>query len=97
MYTFESGLFAFIPVATLVFVVWKTLRGSGRLHWTVVFPYLTVCFLGYLDVASGLDWNFKNITFDDYLMGMCATPLFGMLVQILYYFLFIRRKRKATL
>ena len=35
----------------------------------------------YLEIAKGLDWNYKIITVDDFMLAGWLSPLFGALLQ----------------
>lgn len=92
LYNWLTALVFAIPTYTVIFSFWHVFFNKKEQWWTNVFPLAIYLGVAYLNVAKGLDWNYKLITVDEYLLFSWLAPLYGAFLQGIV--ILLRKKEK---
>ena len=93
-YTFKMALYTSIPVACFIFSCWEALFNNQKRVWRIVIPWVIYGIIEILAIADGLDWNFRIMTVDPYMIYVLITPIICGTVQLI--FMLLRKyQRKA--
>ena len=86
-----------IPFYTYLFGMWHSFFSRKEYRWTILFPWLFIILLVYLSIAENLDWNFRIITLDEYMLIGWLTPLLGICIHALWFRLLRPRLQASSL
>lgn len=70
-----------IPAYCVLFSFWHAFLPEKRHLWTYIFPYAIYMCLCVVYILSELDWNYKIISIDDFMVETWLAPLFGIAIQ----------------
>lgn len=93
LHSFVTALETGIPAACLIFSCWEAFFSDTRRVWRIVFPGVIYGILEILLIAKGLDWNFRIMTVDAYMIYVLATPILCGSIQASICFLTRRTTR----
>lgn len=81
VYSWYTALLFTIPNYTVLFSFGYVLFNKRKQWWTILIPWVLNIGWVYLEIAKGLDWNYKIITVDEYMLAGWLSPLLGALLQ----------------